>query len=152
MPEFQFDTIRMVEQLTEAGVPGPQAKAQTLALNDVIKAHDGSLGGRFSNQSEMRAEFAALEARFAAIDSKFAIVDARFVELRADMRAEFAAVDGKFVAMDGCFAEMRGTMAALRGELRQEIAESKSELIRWVVSVGILQMALVAGLLLKLVH
>jgi len=37
-------------------------------------------------------------------------------------------------------------------EVRIELAGVKSELIRWVVSVGVLQMALIAGLVLKLVH
>lgn len=32
------------------------------------------------------------------------------------------------------------------------LAEVKSELIRWVVSVGVLQTALIAALLLKLTH
>lgn len=34
----------------------------------------------------------------------------------------------------------------------QSAAEVKSELIRWVVSVGVLQMALIVGLVLKLAH
>jgi hypothetical protein len=34
----------------------------------------------------------------------------------------------------------------------KEIAESKAELIRWVVGVGVLQMTLIVGLLLKLTH
>lgn len=35
--------------------------------------------------------------------------------------------------------------------VRKEIAETKSELIRWVVGVGILQMTIITALLLKLV-
>lgn len=35
---------------------------------------------------------------------------------------------------------------------RKEIAETKSELIRYVVGVGMLQIALITGLLLKLTH
>jgi len=37
-------------------------------------------------------------------------------------------------------------------KMAKDIAESKAELIRWVVGVGVLQMTLIAGLLLKLVH
>lgn len=33
-----------------------------------------------------------------------------------------------------------------------KIAETKAELIRWVVGVGVLQMTLIAGLMLKLTH
>ena len=40
----------------------------------------------------------------------------------------------------------------LDSKIDQSAAEVKSELIRGVVSVGVLQMALIAGLVLKLVH
>ena len=39
----------------------------------------------------------------------------------------------------------------LRAEMRTELAETKSDLIRWVVGVGVLQTALIAALLIKLV-
>jgi len=35
--------------------------------------------------------------------------------------------------------------------VKKEIAESKAELIRWVVGVGLLQLTIITGLLLKLV-
>ncbi len=35
-------------------------------------------------------------------------------------------------------------------ELKRDIAESKSELTRWIIGAGFLQTALIAGLLLKL--
>jgi hypothetical protein len=37
-------------------------------------------------------------------------------------------------------------------KVAKDIAESKAELIRWVVGVGVLQMTLIAGLMLKLTH
>ena len=37
-------------------------------------------------------------------------------------------------------------------KINASTADVKSELIRWLVSIGILQMALIAGLALKLVH
>ena len=40
----------------------------------------------------------------------------------------------------------------LRLTMEVKIAETKSELIRWVVGAGFLQTALIAALLLKLVH
>lgn len=39
----------------------------------------------------------------------------------------------------------------LRSELKKDLAETKAELIRWVVGVGLLQTTLVAALLLKVV-
>jgi hypothetical protein len=35
-------------------------------------------------------------------------------------------------------------------EIKRDIAETKSELTRWIISAGVLQTALIAGLLLKL--
>lgn len=37
-------------------------------------------------------------------------------------------------------------------KVAKEIAESKADLIRWVVGVGVLQMTLITGLMLKLTH
>lgn len=44
-------------------------------------------------------------------------------------------------------AEMKQEFA----EVRKEVAETKTELIRWVVAVGVLQTALIIALVLKLV-
>ena len=37
-------------------------------------------------------------------------------------------------------------------KVAKDIAESKAELVRWVVGVGVLQMTLIVGLMLKLSH
>lgn len=49
-------------------------------------------------------------------------------------------------------AGMRSDLNALRQEMKAINADTKAELVRWVVGVGLLQMALIAGLVLKLVH
>jgi hypothetical protein len=38
----------------------------------------------------------------------------------------------------------------LRADLKKDIAETKSDLIRWIVGAGLLQTALITTLLLKL--
>jgi hypothetical protein len=48
------------------------------------------------------------------------------------------------------FVEMRAVIDKLDARVDTRVAELKSEMIRWVVSVGILQTALIAALLLKL--
>ncbi len=47
---------------------------------------------------------------------------------------------------------LRKDIEILRAESKKDIAETKAELVRWVVSVGILQFILIAALLLKLLH
>ncbi|SJM93564.1 conserved hypothetical protein [Crenothrix polyspora] len=46
--------------------------------------------------------------------------------------------------------DLKKDIEILRLETKRDIAESKAELIRWVVGVGILQTMLVSALLLKL--
>lgn len=41
-------------------------------------------------------------------------------------------------------------MELLRAELKKDLAETKAELIRWVVGVGILQTTLIVGILARL--
>jgi hypothetical protein len=45
---------------------------------------------------------------------------------------------------------LRRDMDDLRADLKGDIAETKAELIRWVVAVGVLQITLIAALLIKL--
>lgn len=47
--------------------------------------------------------------------------------------------------------ELRLEMKSVEARLEVKIAETKSELIRWVVGAGFLQTALIAALLLKLI-
>lgn len=49
-------------------------------------------------------------------------------------------------------AGIRASLGTLDVKIDKVAAEVKSELIRWVVSVGVLQTTLIAALLLKLTH
>ncbi len=70
------------------------------------------------------------------------------------IRAADASIVERFSRKTDVALELSGVKAeisALRSEVKQSISETKADLIRWVVSVGILQMALVAGLVVKLI-
>ena len=47
--------------------------------------------------------------------------------------------------------EMELKIELVKSELKRDIAETKAELIRWVVGVGLLQITIITALLLKLV-
>lgn len=47
-------------------------------------------------------------------------------------------------------SDLKRDLEVLRSELKKDIAETKAELIRWVVGVGILQTALIVGILARL--
>lgn len=48
--------------------------------------------------------------------------------------------------------EIKTDVNKLRQEMEVQNANTKAEITRWVVSVGVLQIALIAGLVIKLVH
>ena len=47
---------------------------------------------------------------------------------------------------------LRKDVEILRAETKRDLAETKAELIRWVVGVGILLLTIITALLLKLVN
>ncbi|MBC3871500.1 hypothetical protein [Undibacterium oligocarboniphilum] len=49
-------------------------------------------------------------------------------------------------------ADLRYEVNTLRQEMKVMKSDTKAAIVRWVVGVGMLQMALIAGLVLKLVH
>lgn len=51
--------------------------------------------------------------------------------------------------MDAHENNLRRDIEALRLELKRDLAETKADLTRWVVGVGILQTSLIIGVLLK---
>lgn len=63
---------------------------------------------------------------------------------KQDIAVELAAIKAGIEKLDSKISQSAAEFKALN-------SDTKAELIRWVVSVGILQMALVAGLVLKLV-
>lgn len=54
------------------------------------------------------------------------------------------------VRMDTGFKSLEEHLATATALLRAAISDTRSDLMKWVVTVGILQMALIAGLVLKL--
>lgn len=74
--------------------------------------------------------------------------DARMAERfssKQEVALELAAIRSDINAL-------RHEMKTMNADTKTMIAETKAELVRWVVGVGLLQMALITGLVLKLVH
>jgi hypothetical protein len=135
MATIPFDTLKMVDRLVEAGVPAPQAKVQTELLAEAISAEDFSITERFSNKHEVTQELLSIDIKLDKFESRTQI-----------------ALDKLDSKIDKGIAELDSKIKVLDSKLDKSMAELKSELIRWVVSVGMLQFGLIAGLLLKLVH
>ncbi len=53
--------------------------------------------------------------------------------------------------LDSRIKETELKIELVRSDLKRDLAETKADLVRWVVGVGLLQTALITGLLLKLI-
>lgn len=66
------------------------------------------------------------------------------VEMTADIMRELQALDSRLQRTDD-------KIAILKSEIEAKIADIRTDIVKWVVSVGILQSSLIAALLLKLI-
>ncbi|MBC7860853.1 MAG: DUF1640 domain-containing protein [Burkholderiaceae bacterium] len=122
--EIAFDTLKMVERFQSAGFSADQARMTTTILAEVIAAEDTRIAERFSNKQDVTLELIGIRSDIHM--------------LRQELRQESNT--------------LRQESNTLRQEMKAMNADTKAELVRWVVGVGLLQMALISGLVLKLVH
>lgn len=136
MTEMPFDTEKMVGQLEEAGVPTPQARAHAAVLSEIIVTMETAIIERCATKQDIRELRDEIRDMKADLESRFAGVDVQF----AKVNVQFAQVNAQFAQVNAQFAKVDARMDRLRAEL-----------VRWVVTVGILQTALIVALVLKLV-
>lgn len=122
MTAITFDTYAFVTKLKEAGVPEQQAAAQ---IETLTKAIDSAM-------EQARYDY-KLDDLVTRRDLK---------ELETELKRDIEAMR----------LESKRDIELLRSDTKAQIAESKAEMIRWVVGVGILQTTLITGVLLKLTH
>ena len=101
-----FDTLKVVEQLENAGYSPQQAKAQASVLVDVLSEEAERVADKFATKSDSTQELANVKLE----------------------------------------------INNLRQEAKVMNSDTKSEIIRWVVGVSVLQMGLISALVLKIVH
>lgn len=65
------------------------------------------------------------------------------VEMTADIMRELQALDSRLQRTDD-------KLAIFKAELEAKIADTRTDIVKWVVSVGILQSSLIAALLIRL--
>jgi hypothetical protein len=122
MSALALDTYALVLKLKEAGVPEQQAAIQ---VETITKAIDSAL-------EQARHDY-KLDDLVTRRDLK---------ELETELKRDIEAMR----------LESKRDIEVLRADTKAQIAEAKAELIRWVVGVGVLQTALITGVLLKLTH
>lgn len=139
-----FDTLKLAKRLEAAGMPATQAEGFAGALSDVmtselatksdLKEFRGWATAEFADiRGEVRAEFADIRREMRT----------GFAEMRGEMNSRFAQINGE---MDSRFAEVRTEFARIHAEM----AQSRTEMVRWMVGLFIAQTSVTIGVLLRL--
>ncbi|WNV05362.1 hypothetical protein RP726_02860 [Candidatus Methylospira mobilis] len=132
--------LRLYEQLTEA--PDERTKARLIAeAFEQLEERYPQLKG-VATQSQVRETELRLQKEIKEVEARLAR-EIKEVEVRLVTEINKLAV------------EIKSVDASLRLEIRSvevKIAETRADLIRWVVAVGILQTTLLTGVLLKIAH
>lgn len=146
MTTSSFDAVKVAERLQDAGVPAGQAREHALllceVLHEAVHSRDEFLAENFVTRQEFIFEIGELKVALAKLDAK---VDA----VAAVLEAKIAVLAANVASLESRFADFE---PHLDTKIKAAIAGLKTELILWVVSVGILQSALITGLVLKIVH
>jgi hypothetical protein len=116
----------------------PEILMAAIAFDTLKMAERLESAGMPAAQAKMQATVLAevITAEDASIVDRFSS--------KQDVAVELAAIKAGIEKLDSKISQSAA-------EFKASNSDTKAELIRWVVSVGILQMALVAGLVLKLV-
>jgi len=123
MTTLALDTYSLVTKLKESGVPEQQAAAQ---VETITKAIGSALEqARHDYQLDDLATKRDLKELEVKLESRIKETELKIELVRSELKRDIESV-------------------------RKEIAETKAELVRWVVGVGVLQTVLITALVLKL--
>ena len=128
MSTIILDTLEFAGKLKAGGFTEQQAETQARAIAELVEKQLVDKREMLEHESSLQRDIRESENR----------LEIRMKELESRMK-EMETV-------------LRKDIEILRAESKKDIAETKAELVRWVVSVGILQFILIAALLLKLLH
>lgn len=84
MTEMLIDTQKVVDRLTEAGIPPLHAHAHAAVLADVLGSVDAHCTEHYADKDSVARAISNLDARLAAFEAAFR---AEFVAVRAEMRS-----------------------------------------------------------------
>ncbi|MDF1582262.1 MAG: DUF1640 domain-containing protein [Methyloprofundus sp.] len=134
MSVLAFDTHAFVQRLHAVGFSQEQAEVVTQLQQEVVNATLGQVhSAELVTKQDLRKMELALKRDLKELD----------LALKQDLKELDLALKH----------DLRGTELKLElkiAETNTKIAETKSELIRWIVGAGFLQTALITALLLKM--
>lgn len=121
MATVTFDTLKFVETLKEAGVPEPQAKAFSTAVQESHEAAD------LATKTDLRHEMKELGTGLRH----------EIKELETGLRHDIKELE----------IGLRHEIGDLRKDTDVKLVNLKFELIKWLIGIAIAQTALLIGLL-----
>ncbi|XSG85469.1 MAG: coiled-coil domain-containing protein [Methylohalobius sp. ZOD2] len=130
-----LDTHALVKRLKASGIPEAQAEAITEGLSEALDTRD------LVTKQDLRDAVQGLNTN---IDTLRRDLETTETNLRKDLES----VATNLQTME---TPLRQEQQTIKAELRQELAETKSELIKWMVGLAIAQLAMLTGILFKLV-
>lgn len=131
--ERGVDTLSVAERLESVGVPHEQAKVQAMVLAEAFAAEARRMAELFCHSNDMAKALLSINAN---IDRGAA--ETKSLGEKLDLR------------IDQVGSECRAAAEQTHLKIDKMGAEVRSDLVRWVVSFGVLQMALIIALVLKL--
>ena len=136
--------LRLYEQLTEA--PDEKTKARLIAeAFEQLEDRYPQLK-EVATQGQVRETELRLQKEIREVEAK---LQREIRDVEAKLQREIREVEAKLEK------EIKQIEASLRLEIKGvevKIAESRADMIRWVVAVGVLQTTLITGVLLKVAH
>lgn len=135
--------LHLYEQLTEA--PDERTKAK------IIAEAFGQLEERYPSLKEIATQGQVRESEL-RLQKEIREVELRLQKEIEGVRLEIREVEGKLrKEIEGVRLEIEGVRLEIKG-VEVKVAETRADLIRWVVGVGLLQSTLIVGILLKVAH
>ena len=122
MTTIPFDTLQFATDLIDSGIPEIQATAITKAVS--------------------KAQQEALTTVIERVKHDYKLDE---VATQRDLKE-------MELALKHDIELLRSDTGRMIAETNQRIAETKAELVRWVVGVGLLQTSLIIGALMKMAH
>jgi predicted nucleic acid-binding Zn-ribbon protein len=162
-----LDTHRIVKRLQQAGFSDAQAETVTDVMREAREFDLASLATKADIAtlgSDLRSEIATLgsdtKSDIVTLASEIATVRTDFSALRADIasaqatirsemtnlatKVEFAAWRGEMISS---IAAVRAEIAEAKAQTRSEVSDARSDIVKWVVGLVLVQGGIVVGLL-----
>ena len=146
MTALAFNTHAYVKKLQEAGFTEQQA--EVLAETQVELISD-----QLASKDDIETAHTGLKRDIAELRKDMENIRAELKRDIAELRKDMENIRAELTRdIETLRTELKRDTKELELRLEAKLADTKADIIRWMIGVGIFQTALIAALLLKLVH